>query len=289
LINLLPLKPDERITTILPLPEQAEGAAKPFLMFATDSGSIRRNELEDFEQIQRNGKVAMKLDDGDHIVGVEVATENDDVLLTTARGQCIRFPVADLRVFQSRSSVGVRGVRLEDGDKVISMSVLRHIEATVDERSAYMKMSRAVSGEENGEAIDAGEDEAASTATLSQERYAALEAAEQFILTVSANGYGKRTSSYAYRISGRGGKGITAMAVNDRNGPLVASFPVENSDEIMLVTDSGQLIRCPVSGIRLTSRGAQGVILLKTADDEHVVSVERISEGEQGEGEETGE
>jgi DNA gyrase subunit A len=289
LINLLPLKPDERITTILPLPEQAEGAAKPFLMFATDSGSIRRNELEDFEQIQRNGKVAMKLEDGDHIVGVEVATENDDVLLTTARGQCIRFPVADLRVFQSRSSVGVRGVRLEDGDKVISMSVLRHIEATVDERSAYMKMSRAVSGEENGEAVDAGDDEAVSNATLSLERYAELGAAEQFILTVSANGYGKRTSSYAYRISGRGGKGITAMAVNDRNGPLVASFPVENSDEIMLVTDSGQLIRCPVSGIRLTSRGAQGVILLKTSDDEHVVSVERISEGEQGEGEETGE
>ncbi len=289
LINLLPLKPDERITTILPLPEQAEGAAKPFLMFATDSGSIRRNELEDFEQIQRNGKVAMKLDDGDHIVGVEVATENDDVLLTTAQGQCIRFPVADLRVFQSRNSVGVRGVRLEDGDKVISMSVLRHVEATVDERTAYLKMSRAVSGEENGETIDAGDDEAASNATLSQERHAELGAAEQFILTVSANGYGKRTSSYAYRISGRGGKGITAMAVNDRNGPLVASFPVEDNDEIMLVTDSGQLIRCPVSGIRLTSRGAQGVILLKTADDEHVVSVERISEDEQGEAEETGE
>ncbi len=289
LINLLPLKADERITTILPLPEQAEGAAKPFLMFATDSGSIRRNELEDFEQIQRNGKVAMKLEDGDHIVGVEVATEHDDVLLTTARGQCIRFPVADLRVFQSRSSVGVRGVRLEDGDKVISMSVLRHIEATVDERTAYMKMSRAASGEENGEAVDAGDDEAVSSATLAPERFAELGAAEQFILTVSANGYGKRTSSYAYRISGRGGKGITAMAVNDRNGPLVASFPVENNDEIMLVTDSGQLIRCPVSGIRLTSRGAQGVILLKTADDEHVVSVERISEGEQGESEETGE
>ncbi len=289
LINLLPLKPDERITTILPLPEQAEGAAKPFLMFATDSGSIRRNELEDFEQIQRGGKVAMKLDDGDHIVGVEVATEHDDVLLTTAQGQCIRFPVADLRVFQSRSSVGVRGVRLGDGDKVISMSVLRHVEATVDERAAYMKMSRAASGDENGEAVDTSDEESVSNDSLSPEKFAELGAAEQFILTVSSNGYGKRTSSYAYRISGRGGKGITAMAVNDRNGPLVASFPVENSDEIMLVTDSGQLIRCPVSGIRLTGRGAQGVILLKTADDEHVVSVERISEDEQGEGEETGE
>jgi DNA gyrase subunit A len=287
LINLLPLKPNERITTILPLPEQAEGASKPFLMFATSAGSIRRNDLEDFEQIQRGGKVAMKLEDIDHIVGVEVATEHDDVLLTTAQGQCIRFAVADLRVFQSRSSVGVRGIKLEGDDQVISMSILRHMEATPDERNTFLKMSRAVSGEEIGEpnvdpGIEAGEEEASATATLSQERYAEMGAAEQMILTVSANGYGKRSSSYAYRTSGRGGKGITAMTVNERNGPLVASFPVEETDEIMLVTDGGQLIRCPVNGVRLTGRSAQGVILLKTSDDEHVVSVERISEDEQG-------
>ncbi len=282
LINLLPLKPNERITTILPLPEQAEGAAKPFLMFATSSGNIRRSELEDFEQIQRAGKIAMKLEDGDHIIGVELATESDDVMLTTALGQSIRFPVADLRVVQSRASQGVRGVRLAGDDKTISMSILRHVEATTDERYAYVKMSRAVSGEDGGEANgDVGDEEASATTTLSPERYAELSAAEQVILTVSANGFGKRASSYAYRISGRGGKGITSMPVNERNGPLVASFPVEKTDEIMLVTDGGQLIRCPVNGIRLMSRSAQGVILLKTSDGEHVVSVERISEGEQ--------
>ncbi len=282
LINLLPLKPNERITTILPLPEQAEGAAKPFLMFATSSGNIRRSELEDFEQIQRAGKIAMKLEDGDHIIGVELATESDDVMLTTALGQSIRFPVADLRVVQSRASQGVRGVRLASDDKTISMSILRHVEATTDERYAYVKMSRTVSGEDGGEANgDVGDEEASATATLSPERYAELSAAEQVILTVSANGFGKRASSYAYRISGRGGKGITSMPVNERNGPLVASFPVEKTDEIMLVTDGGQLIRCPVNGIRLMSRSAQGVILLKTSDGEHVVSVERISEGEQ--------
>jgi DNA gyrase subunit A len=282
LINILPLDQKERITTILPLPDMAEGAAKPYLMFATQAGTVRRNELEDFEQINRGGKIAMKLDEGDHIVSVDLCTEQDNVLLTTSLGQCIRFEVTDIRIFQGRNSVGVRGIKLEDNDKVISMAILRHVDATPEERTAFIKMSRAVAGEET----DAGtEDEVVADASLSQERYAAMGAAEQAILTLSANGYGKRTSSYEYRITNRGGKGITAMVVNDRNGPLVASFPVEDNDEIMLVTDGGQMIRCPIHDIRKAGRNTQGVTVLDTADDEHVVSVERISEeaGDEGE------
>jgi DNA gyrase subunit A len=282
LINILPLDQKERITTILPLPEQTEGAASPYLMFATQAGTVRRNALDDFEQINRGGKIAMKLDEGDHIVSVDLCTEQDNVLLTTAQGQCIRFEVNDIRVFQGRNSVGVRGIKLDDGDKVISMAILRHVDATAEERSAFIKMSRAVAGEET----DAGtDDEAVEAAALTQERYAEMGAAEEVILTLSANGYGKRTSAYEYRITNRGGKGITAMVVNERNGPLVASFPVEQGDDIMLVTDGGQLIRCPIHDIRKAGRNTQGVTVLNTADDEHVVSVERITEeaGDEGE------
>jgi DNA gyrase subunit A len=282
LINILPLDQKERITTILPLPDMVEGAAKPFLMFATQSGTVRRNELDDFEQINRAGKIAMKLDDGDHIVSVDLCTEQDNVLLTTAQGQCIRFEVNDIRIFQGRNSVGVRGIKLEDGDKVISMAILRHVNATAEERTAFIKMSRAVAGEETEAGSD---DDAVAETSISQQRYAEMGAAEQVILTLSANGYGKRTSSYEYRITNRGGKGITAMVVNERNGPLVASFPVEQGDDIMLVTDGGQMIRCPIHDIRKAGRNTQGVIVLDTADDEHVVSVERISEeaGDEGE------
>ncbi|MGH6855848.1 MAG: DNA gyrase C-terminal beta-propeller domain-containing protein, partial [Aestuariivirga sp.] len=276
LINLLPLAQDERITTVMPMPEDETTWGKLQLMFATRSGSVRRNELSDFENINRAGKIAMKLDEGDQIAGVEICSATDDVQLTAARGQCIRFAVDDVRVFKGRDSTGVRGLRLEAGDKVISMAILRHVEATAEERAAFLKMSRAVAGEDMEQG--ASDEETAAETSLSQERYAGMGAAEQSILTVSANGYGKRTSSYEYRITGRGGKGIVAMAVNDRNGPLVASFPVEQTDQIMLVTDGGQLIRCPVRGIRKAGRATQGVIVINTADDEHVVSVEAISE-----------
>ncbi|HUQ37006.1 MAG TPA: DNA gyrase subunit A [Aestuariivirga sp.] len=283
LINILPLSQDERITTIMPLPEDDGDAANLHLMFATRSGGVRRNALDDFENINRSGKIAMKLEAGDMIAGVEICTNADDVLLTTAQGQCIRFPVDDVRVFKGRDSTGVRGIKLEKDDHVISMAVIRHVDATAEERLAFLKMSRAVAGEDvepetsdEEEVVDAG---------LSQERYAAMGAAEQVILTVSSNGYGKRTSSFEYRITNRGGKGIVAMAVNERNGPLVASFPVEHSDQIMLVTDGGQLIRCPVDGIRKAGRSTQGVIVIDTADDESVVSVESLSEDEVAEGE----
>ena len=280
LINLLPLEKDERITTIMPLPEDEAQWSQLQIMFATQSGGVRRNELSDFESIQRGGKIAMKLDQGDHLAGVEICQSTDDVQLTTAQGQCIRFAADDVRVFKGRDSTGVRGIRLEDGDSVISMAIIRHMEASAEEREAFLKMSRAVAGEE-AEAAASDEEPVVAAASLSTERYAQMSAAEQVILTVSANGYGKRTSSFEYRITSRGGKGIVAMAVNERNGPLVASFPVEESDEIMLVTDGGQLIRCPVTGIRKAGRGAQGVIVINTADGERVVSVEHL--GDMGE------
>jgi DNA gyrase subunit A len=246
-------------------------------MFATVRGTVRRNKLSDFVNINRNGKIAMKLEEGDGIVGVDTCSEHSDVMLTTNFGQCIRFPVTDVRVFAGRNSVGVRGIRLADGDNIISMQILHHIDVDAEERAAYLKLSRAMRGEadDTGNEID---EEGVAASSLPQERYAQMSAAEQIILTISENGYGKRTSSFEYRVTGRGGKGITAMAVNDRNGGLVASFPVEDSHQIMLVTDGGQLIRCPVDGIRIAGRATQGVIVFKTGEGEKVVAVEGISE-----------
>ncbi|MBO1908510.1 DNA gyrase subunit A [Microvirga sp. 3-52] len=285
LVNMLPINQGERITTIMPLPEDEASWDKLDVMFATSRGTVRRNKLSDFVQVNRGGKIAMKLDEGDHIVDVQICSENDDVLLTTAKGQCIRFPVTDVRVFKGRDSMGVRGINLGQGDDIISMAILRHVEATGEERAAYLKMRRAVTGEQMGSDADASEDAEemeGANFSLSQERYAEMSAQEQCILTLSEKGYGKRTVSYEYRITGRGGKGITAMAVNSRNGKLVASFPVENSDQIMLVTDGGQLIRVPVEGIRVVGRNSQGVTVFSTRDKEKVVSVEHI-EGEDDE------
>ncbi|HEY2246071.1 MAG TPA: DNA gyrase subunit A [Bradyrhizobium sp.] len=283
LINILPLEQGERITTIMPLPEDEASWAQLDVMFATTSGTVRRNKLSDFADVRRSGIIAMKLEEGEAIVDVQICTERDDVLLTAAGGQCIRFPVSDVRVFTGRTSMGVRGIAPGKDDKVISLSILRHVEATSDERSAYLKMRRAMAGEASEEAVEMEAEEVSDAAQISQERYVEMSAHEQVVLTVSVNGYGKRTSSYEYRTTGRGGKGIVAMSVNDRNGKLVASFPVENADEIMLVTDKGQLIRCPVEDIRIAGRSTQGVIVFDTADDEHVVSVEHIGEEEGGE------
>jgi DNA gyrase subunit A len=283
LINMLPLDTGESITSIMPLPEDESDWQKLDIMFATRSGGVRRNSLADFVEINKNGKIAMKLDEGDSIVGVETCSANDDVLLTTSGGQAIRFQVDEVRVFKGRDSTGVRGISLADGDRVIAMAVINHFDATSEERAAYLKMSRAVRGEVDGEDTASDDLEETVAGELSQERYAAMSAVEQFILTVSQNGYGKRTSSHEYRTTGRGGKGIVAMAVNDRNGPLVGSFPIAEEDQIMVITDAGQTIRLPVGGdkpIRIVGRSSQGVIVFKTADDEKVVSVERISEPE---------
>jgi DNA gyrase subunit A len=288
LINLLPLDPDERITTIMPMPEDEASWGKLQIMFATRSGNVRRNELSDFVDIRRTGKIAMKLETGDHLAGVEICSERDDVLLTTAQGQCIRFAVSDVRVFKGRDSAGVRGIRLEGNDQVISMAILTHVEAEADERAGYLKMRRAMRGDETENGGDESEDAAAAAKVLTSERFSDLAALEQFILTVSANGYGKRSSSYEYRVTGRGGKGIVAMTVNKRNGELVASFPVKESDEIMLVSDGGQLIRCPVHDIRIAGRSTQGVTIFDMAEDEHVVSVEHIPEDAEATGQANG-
>jgi DNA gyrase subunit A len=276
LINLLPLDKDENITTILPLPEDEASWAKLDVMFATNGGTVRRNKLSDFVEVRQNGKIAMKLDEGDRIVGVEICSENNDVLLTSAEGQAIRFPVNDVRVFKGRESAGVRGIKLGGSDQVISMAILGHVEASAAERAAYVRQANNIrrGGAEAEPEVDA--EESAETVVLSTERYAELSAHEQFVLTVSENGYGKRSSAFEYRISGRGGKGIIAMVVNQRNGKLMASFPVEDSDQIMLVTDGGQLIRIPVEDISIVGRSTQGVIVFDTAEGEHVVSVEHI-------------
>ncbi|MDQ0510816.1 DNA gyrase subunit A [Ancylobacter amanitiformis] len=302
LVNILPLTEGERITSIMALPDE-ETWSRLQILFATTGGTVRRNELSDFTNVNRNGKIAMKLEEGEAIADVQLCTEQDDVLLTSAKGQCIRFPVTEVRVFKGRDSMGVRGIQLEEGDKLISMAIIHHIEASSEERTAYIKLANALrraqngvdgAGEEGEAILDAEEapgegasgEEPAAPAEIDQARYVAMGAAEQFILTLSENGYGKRTSSFEYRTTRRGGKGIVAMAVNDRNGPLIASFPVEEADQIMLVTDGGQLIRCPVNGIRIVGRGSQGVIVFDTAEDEKVVSVEHVTEeeGEEGEG-----
>ncbi|MAW81188.1 MAG: DNA gyrase subunit A [Parvularcula sp.] len=287
-VNLLPLGPDERVTNILPLPEDENAWEDFHVMFATKSGNVRRNKLSDFQRVNRNGKIAMKLDEGDRLVGVKVCREDEDVLLTTASGMCIRFPVDTVRVFAGRTSTGVRGIRLEKDNHVISMAILRHVETTSEETKAYLKHAAAMR-RAAGEA-DAEEPEDTETAdvAIGQDRIAELGAAEQFILTVTENGYGKRTSSYEYRTSGRGGKGIIAIQTTSRNGPVVAAFAVEDSDQIMLVTDGGQLIRTPVDGIRIAGRNTQGVTIFRTREDEHVVSVGRIEdvEGDEEEGDE---
>jgi DNA gyrase subunit A len=280
LVNMLPLEQGENITSIMALPEDEASWAGLDVMFATTSGSVRRNKLSDFTSVNRAGKIAMKLDAGEGIVDVQTCGETDDVLLTTALGQCIRFPVTDVRVFKGRDSMGVRGINLGEGDRVIALSILHHSDASAEERAAFLKMSRAQNGAEEPESVET--EEVAEIAALSSEKFAAMQEREQKILTISANGFGKRTSSYEYRVTGRGGKGIVAMAVNARNGELVASMPVEASDQIMLVTNGGQLIRCPVYGIRIVGRGTQGVIVFNTAQDEQVVSVERIGEVENG-------
>ena len=285
-INLFPIEPGETMTSILTLPEDEATWDRLDVMFATRSGSVRRNKLSDFVQVNRNGKIAMKLDEGDSIIGVALCTAVDDVLLTTAAARCIRFPVDDVRVFAGRESTGVRGIRLGGGDTVISMAVLRSVDTTPAERAAYLKHAAAMRAAANGDDADAApvtedEDEAAvgEQVSLSIERIAELGAAEQHILTVSSEGFGKRTSAYDYRRTGRGGQGLIAHDLTKRGGRLVASFPVEDADEILLVTDQGQLIRVPVGQIRIAGRNTQGVTIFRTGENEHVVSVERL-EGE---------
>lgn len=277
-VNLLPLGQDERVTNILPLPDDESAWENLQIMFATRSGSVRRNKLSDFQRINRNGKIAMKLDEGDAIIGVDICREDEDVLLTTADGACIRFPVEKVRVFAGRTSTGVRGIKLDKDNRVISMAILHHVDSSSEEMKAYLKHASAMRRAAGEAEDDHVEDVDIPDVAISQERIAELGAREQFVLTVTQNGYGKRTSSYEYRTSGRGGKGIIAIQTTDRNGPVVASFPIDDSDQLMLVTDGGQLIRTPVEGIRVAGRNTQGVTIFKTREGEKVVSVERVEE-----------
>ncbi|MDP3495437.1 MAG: DNA gyrase subunit A [Hyphomonadaceae bacterium] len=291
LVNILPLKPGERITSVMPLPQDEQERAKLNILFATKSGGVRRNLLTDFLSVNRAGKIAMKLeDDSDAIVDVQLCAPEDDVLLTTALGQCIRFSVEDVRVFSGRTSTGVRGIRLGAGDALIAMSVLGQIDVTPAEGRAYLKRANAArraEGEEIPEEIEEditpeGDDatvsaEANGEVELSEERFVQLQQAEQFILTLTEEGMGKRASAFDYRRTGRGGKGLIAHRL-PKDGKLVASFPIGGSDEIMVVTDAGQLIRCAVDQIRIAGRATQGVRVLRVAAGERVVSVERLED-----------
>jgi len=284
LINLLPLEEGETITTVMPMPEDEESWGDLFILFATASGGVRRNRLSDFTNIMANGKIAMKLDEGDQLIGVRTCTEDQDILLAADSGKSIRFPVTDVRVFSGRTSTGVRGIRLADGQKIVSMTTLNHIELETDVRDSYLRMSKArrrQEGDDEENSVDEtaeSETEGSSHVTLSGEEFSRLADTEEFILSVTENGYGKRTSAYEYRITKRGGQGVVNITTEGRNGPVVASFPVEDSDQIMLVTNGGKIIRSPVADIRIAGRSTQGVTLFDTAEDEQVVSVAHLKE-----------
>jgi len=283
MVNLLPLADGERITTILPLPEDDGEWEKLNVVFATKSGDVRRNQLSDFAQVNKNGKIAMKLEAGDGIIGVATCTDADDFLLTTRGGKAIRFPVADVRVFKGRDSTGVRGIKLATSDEVVSLSLLYHADASSPEARAYLKQASAARRAESGEAeapveVEDDIEEGVEEATLTPERYAVLGAREQFVLTMSQTGFGKRTSSYEYRVTGRGGSGIVAIGMGKKNSAVIASFPVEESDDLMLISDAGQTILVAVSTISIQGRSAQGVTVFRVDEGERVVSVERIED-----------
>jgi len=292
-VNLLPIEPGDSIMNVLPLPEDEAAWGDYDIMFATRSGDVRRNKLSDFATVNRAGKIAMKLEDGDTMVGVALCTGEDDILLTTALGRAIRFKADDVRVFKGRDSTGVRGIRLQDGDEVISMAVLGRVDATPEERAAYVRHANAMrraAGDETDETPVETDDEATGDAVLSIERIAELGAAEQFILTVTETGFGKRSSAYEYRRTGRGGQGLTAHGLGGRAGTrLAAAFPVADSDDLLLVTSGGQMIRTPVDQVRVVGRASQGVTIFRTADGEKVVSVERLPESGGGDEAEGGE
>jgi DNA gyrase subunit A len=285
-INLLPLEQGATITNVMALPEDEESWADLDVMFATRRGSVRRNKLGDFTNVNRAGKIAMKCEEGDAIVGVQTCSAAEDVLLTTVQGMCIRFPVSDVRVFAGRTSTGVRGVNLQDDDQVISMAILSHLDVESAEARAYLRRQNALrrAKGEDEEAHAEGDEEAADAegeveaeASLSPERIAQMEAAEQFLITIADDGYGKRSSSFDYRTTGRGGKGLIAHDLS-RGGRLVGCFPVEAGDEVLLVTDAGQLLRSGVGAVRIAARNTRGVVLIRLNEGERVVSVDRVAE-----------
>ncbi len=294
-VNLLPLSEGETISAVMPMPEDEASWSTLNVMFATARGFARRNELSDFTSVNQNGKIAMKFegeDAGDRLIGVSVCSEEQDVLLATRQGRSMRFPVSTVRVFQSRASTGVRGIALAEGDEVISMSLVDGGKGIpTEDRDAYLRQSRALRQAENaaeaGDAVEeeapSGEEAATPATTLSPERFAELQAKEEFVLTVASSGFGKRTSAYEYRVTGRGGKGVELMNLA-KGGEIVAALPVLDTDEIMLVTDGGTLIRCPVDGIRIAGRATRGVRIVNVSEGERVVTAVRIGEDDAGNG-----
>ncbi|MBH87624.1 MAG: DNA gyrase subunit A [Pelagibacterales bacterium] len=266
IVNLLPLSEGERVTTMMPLPENEENP--PDLMFATMSGNVRRNALSDFSNVKANGKIAMKLLDGDSLIGVVPCRQDDDIILSASHGKCMRFRSGDVRLFKGRGSVGVRGIRLKTNDEVISISVLKHIEAETELKVIYLKAAAAKRREDSQDLLD-------------DKIFNSMYNNDQFILTISENGFGKRTSAYEYRITNRGGQGIINIETSARNGNVVASFPVLDSDDVMMVTNKGRIIRSPVNDIRIASRNTQGVTLFSIDEGEKVVSVTIISMDEE--------
>ena len=293
MVNILPLAAGEKISTVMPLPADPASWERMTVVFATSRGDVRRNALAEFTSIKVNGKIAMKLadDGGERLIGVQPARDDQNVLLATRLGKCIRFALDDVRVFASRNSTGVRGVKLADGDEVISLSLLRHVAGTVEERATYLRHAALLRrGTDTPEPeADDGETAGAPQVSLSEMRLAELSAAEEFLLTVSENGFGKRSSAYEYRVTGRGGSGIANMEITDKTGPVVETFPVGPADQIMLVTDRGQLIRTPVDDIRIAGRKTQGVTLFRVETGERVVSVSHLpANGEEQGAEENG-
>lgn len=274
-INLLPLDEGETITTVMKLPECEDDCKDMSIMFATSQGNVRRNSLMDFVNVQSNGKIAMKLDEGDKLINVRICHEDNDIMLAARSGKCIRFPVTDVRVFVGRNSTGVRGIKLAEGDEVISMSILLHSDATSEERDEYARIASAIKriSAERGDDSCVSPEDTGLLNVLTTEKHKEMAEREQFILSVTSTGYGKRTSSYEYRVTGRGGQGIANMEMSARNKEIVSSFPIEDDNQIMMVTDGGKLIRMPVKDIRIAGRKTQGVILFRTAENERVVSV----------------
>ncbi len=276
IVNILPIPTGVSIAAIMPVDVPDEEWENLQIVFATSAGDVRRNALSDFTNVKRNGKIAMDLPEGVELVNARICSEDDDVMLVTNSGRAIRFPTTAVRVFKGRKSTGVRGIRLSNGDRVVSMSVIRHFEATADERAAYLKMRRLMAGVT--EETETDEDEGNADSILPQERYAEMSAAENLILTITAKGSGKLSSSHDYPVRGRGGMGVMAMDKAMRGGELVASFPVEIDDQIMLATSKGQSIRVPVDGISFRSRSAGGVKVFNTGRGEEVVSVAWIAD-----------
>jgi DNA gyrase subunit A len=278
IVNILPIEPGTGIAAVMPVDREEDHWDELQVVFATDRGTVRRNALSDFANVMRNGKIAMKFEgesEGWRLINARIASNEDDVMLVTKLGRAIRFPATDVRVFNSRASTGVRGIKLAEGDEVVSMSIIRHFRAEAEERAAYLKQRRLMAGVTEEPETD---EEEAAPGDLSQERYAEMSAAEDLILTITTAGSGKLSSSHDYPVRGRGGQGVIAMDKAMRGGPLVACFPVDMEDQIMLATSTGQSIRVPVDGISFRSRSAGGVKVFNTGKDEVVVSVAWIAD-----------